>query len=204
LPNHGLQLDRDFGYFNSWGNSRAASFLSRKLLTGGTSQLRRRITSKPSTISRESVVLPEARQIQDYHANVAKRRCIELDPAYHNQRSKHSDKIEQITQDPQINVIEKTSKTVSSKTSSQSNAAQAFRVPQQDQDGNGISEDAMNERLKIALRQQVFPHVNQRLAHYRLSIDNAIRRQLGKKVNFFLPNCQLRHQYWSCALLTMS
>jgi hypothetical protein len=197
LPDHGLLIDRDFGPSNRWGNGRAASFLSRKLLKGRNPQLRRRITSKPSTISRESSVLPNVRQIQDYYSNAAKRRCVELDLAHDEDRSKYGDKIEQIPQDPQSDVTEKTSKTVSRQTSPQSNAAQAFQVSQQGQGRNGISKDAMNEILKIALRQQVFPHVNQRLAHYRLSIDNATRRQLGKKVSFFLLSCLLGHLCWS-------
>ena len=132
-------------------------------------------------------MLPKVRQIQDYHVNAAKRRCVELDPAYHNHSSKHSDKIEQIPQDPQIDITEKTTKIVSLQASSQSNAAQAFQVPQLGQGGNGISKDAMNESLKIALHQQGFPHVNQRLAHYRLSIDNATRGQLGNKVKLLPP-----------------
>jgi hypothetical protein len=192
LPDHGLLLDGDFGSFNRWGSGRAASFLSRKLLKGGSSQLRRRITSKSSTTGRESCLLPKVRQIQDYHGIAAKRRRVELEPAYHNQRRKHSDKIEQIPQCPQIDVAEKALKTVSLQASSQSNAAQAFRVPQQGQSGNEISKDALNESLKIVLRQQVFPHVNQRLAHYRLLIDHATRRQLGKKVGFS-ASCSLGH-----------
>lgn len=194
LPEHGLLLDRDFSSINRSGSGRAASFLSRKLLKGGTSQLRRRITSKPSTTRRESDVLPNVRQTQDYDANAAKRRRVELDPAYHNYSRKHSDKIEQTPQGLQIDVAEKTSKTVLPQASSQSNAAQAFQVPQQDQGRNEISKDAINESLKIALRQQVFPHVNQRLGHYRLSIDNATRRQLGKMVGFFSSSCPLGHE----------
>jgi hypothetical protein len=203
LTDHGLLLDRDFGSFDRWGSGHAASFSNRKLLKGGTSRLRRRITSKPSTINIESGVLPRIGQIQDYHANTAKRRRVELDPAYHNHTSKHSDRIEQIPQDPQIDVTEKTSKTISLQASSQSNVAKAFQVPQQGQGGNEISKDALNESLKVALRQQVFPHVNQRLAHYRLSIDNATRKQLGKKVGFFLRRCAFDF-YVGVASLTMN
>jgi len=142
-------------------------------------------------------VLPNVRQIQDYHSNAAKRRRVELDLAQHEDRSKYGDKIEQIPQDPQSDVTEKTSETVSRQTSSQSNTVQAFQVSQQGQGGNGIPKDAMNESLKIVLRQQVFPHVNQRLAHYRLSIDNATRRQLGKMVGFFLLSCPFGYLCWS-------
>jgi hypothetical protein len=188
LPEHGLLLDRDFGSFDRWGSGRAASFLSRKLMKGATSQLLRRITSKPSTTSREVSVLPNVRQIQDYHANSAKRRRVELDPTYHNRGSKPVNEIEELPRSPQTDIAEKTSKTNPSQASSQSNSVQVIQAPQQSQGGNKRSKDAMKASLKVALRQQVFPHVNQLLGHYRLSIDNATRKQLSKNVGSFPPS----------------
>jgi hypothetical protein len=142
-------------------------------------------------------VLPKVRQAPEYHSNAAKRKCVELDPEYHDDRYERSEKIEQTPQDPHIDVTEKSPTAVPLQASSQSNAAQAFQIPQQGQGGNGVSKGAMNESLKVALRQQVFPHVNQCLAHYRLSIDNATRRQLGKKVSFFLLSFLLGYVCWS-------
>jgi hypothetical protein len=45
-------------------------------------------------------------------------------------------------------------------------------------------EDAISESLKTALREQIFPHINQRLEFYRRSIDGPTRRQLAKRVSF--------------------
>ncbi len=192
LPEHGLLLDREFGSFSRWGPVRAASFLGRKLSKGGTSQLRRRITSKPPTRNNDHGVLPEVRQIQDYHhhANTSKRRRVEPELTTGSHGKEYSDKIEQEPPGPKTDPAENTSGTGPLLVSSISISAQALQDPQHGRGGNEISKDAMNESLKIALRQQVFPHVNQRLGHYRLSIDNATRRQLGQKVGYFPPTCQ--------------
>jgi hypothetical protein len=197
LPDRGLLLDRELGSFNRWGLGRAAGFLSHRLLKGGPSRLRRRITSKSSARSTEHAVLPSIRQVPDYHTSSAKRRRIKLDITYHNQEREHGDDLEQIPRRPQIGVAEKTPGTGPLLVGSQSTSAKAPQAPQQGRGGNEISKDAMNECLKIALRQQVFPHVNQRLGHYRLSIDNATRKQLSKKVDLFSSICPLGHLYWS-------
>lgn len=182
LQDHGLLLDRDFGSFNCWGPGRTTSFLSRKLLKGGSSRLRRRITSKLPAKSNERGVVPSVRKIPGYHASSVKRRRVELDLGNQNQGRERGDDLEQITRRPQIDAAEKTLRTGSLPPNSKSSSAQAIQTPQTGRSGNELSKGTMNEGLKIALRRQVFPYVNQRLSHYRLSIDTSTRRQLGKKV----------------------
>jgi hypothetical protein len=180
LPDHGLLLDRDFGSFNHWGSGRAASFFSRKVFKGGSSRTRRRIASRPSTRGNEHNALSCTLQSPDYQ--MSKRRRVEFDPTTHDQERDRGDDPKQIDRRPQVDIPKKTSEVCPSPASSKSLSAQAIQATQNGRDGHELSKDTLNESLKIALRQQVFPHVNQRLSHYRLSIDSSTRRQLGKKV----------------------
>ena len=104
-----------------------------------------------------------------------------------------SDKIEGDLLSSQTVVAEKKRGTSPVSTTSQSASMQALQGRGEDGEFN----DSMNESLKIALRQQVFPHVNQRLGHYRVSIDVATRRQLGKKVSSLSPRVRKDNNGWS-------
>ena len=73
-----------------------------------------------------------------------------------------------------------------------SGSAHGYQQNQPTATEKAVNEVAINESLKIALRQQVFPHINQRLSHYRRAIDSRTRKQLGKKVGplVYILHCQ--------------
>lgn len=190
LPEHGLPLERNFGSSNRW-ESNHSNRLKFGLRRRVPSQLRHCFVSNPSNIDRDASGPPQTQQIPAYHINSAKRRHIELDNSNPQHGKKSSNKVEEAPRNPQIDLPKRTLIRSSLLPSPRSDTAPAPQVLQHIRGGDGKHKDIIHESLKVALRQQVFPHINQYLSHYRLSIDNAMRRQLGKQVGCSSPICTI-------------
>jgi hypothetical protein len=130
------------------------------------------------------------RSAPSYITNNAKRRRVELAPSASHEGSRVNPQVAEIPPSPEAEVLPSTSSEPSAAAStrtillsSHSGSAQGFQQNRPAAKGNTVNEVDINESLKVALRQQVFPHINQRLSHYRRAIDSVTRKQLGKKVS---------------------
>lgn len=145
--------------------------------------------SSPSKSVLSQPVSGNFQSTPSYITNNAKRRRVELTPSASHEGDKLKPQVAEIPPSPEAESLQSAPSQPSAATStptiapsSQSGSAQEHQQSCPTAKGNTVNEVAINESLKVALRQQVFPHINQRLSHYRRAIDSATRKQLGKKV----------------------